>query len=248
MKNKGRIDEAVEAGESAFWTEVATVLTDCKSRELDAGIASTLRKEMKWAIEEWVRINWREERPWVLEFGEEYAVPHEVEEMVAAGILQDISRHNDPCPRFSHPGEGVSVVLRVLHCDPAQRNCDAGAAARFGVYIQSSNSNEDSASTQTADEHIYDGDNLQTAIAAVNAAIVARDPLARHVARIYGDLTLSVNIAAIVEQEILAGCTDEHIAETLSNDSGLNGEQMSDIIRLGRSWDIFRMYGSPSSS
>ena len=244
MENRKRIDEAVEAGEAAFWAGVAMVFTACKSRDLDKVTASLLREKMKWAVEEWVRVNWREERLWVLEFGEEYEVPHEVEEMVAAGILHDISRHNDPCPRFSHPGEGVLVVLCVHHCDPEQRKYDAGEAARFGVYIQPSN--EDSAYTETPAEYIYDGDNLKTAIAAVNAAIVARDPIARHVARIYDDLTLAVNIAAIVEKGILAGCTDEHIAETLSNASGLNGEQMADIIRLGRTWDIFRMYGSRS--
>ncbi len=233
MEDEKRIDQAVEAGELAFWAEVAKVFNSCKSRDIDPIMACELHAQMKHAVKQWVRLNWREERPWVLIFGEGSAVPYDIDQMVASAILHDDSRHNDKCPRFSHQCEGVSVVLRVDHPDPAQRYSDTGQSTRFGVYVQQCD--ENGAYSGTPDEYIYGGDDLHTAIAAVTAAIAARDPVARHVAaRIYPDLNVAVNIAAIVERGILAGCTDEQIADTLSDNSGLNGEQIGELIRLGR--------------
>ncbi len=229
MGNEDRIDEAVEAGQLAFWTEVAKAFPECKPHDLDDTLTRQLFAQMKHAVTEWVQVNSPERRPWVLEFGRGYAVPYEIDEMVARGILADESRRQWRRPRFSHRGEGVLIVLCVEHPDPDRRL--AGQSCRFGVYIQRGDAG---GCPDNPDEYIYDGDDLGTAIAALNAAIAARDPLARHVAGIYGDLKLAVNIAAIVEGEIVAGSSDEEIADTLSTESGLNGDQMAELIRLGR--------------
>ncbi len=223
MTDKKRIDEAVEAGEFAFWAEVAEVFYEWKSHHYEPTTFSELRSEMKRAVEEWVRVNSHAAR----RFGDVFVVPPEIDGIVAAGILHDDS-DTSTCPSFSHRCEGASVVLRIESADSTQADRHTERANHFSVYIQPW---DDSC---PPDEYIYDGDNVCTAVEALNAAIAARDRVARHVARIYDDLNTVVKIAAIVEQGILAGRADDEIADMLSNDSGLNGEQMAELIHLGR--------------
>jgi phage FluMu gp28-like protein len=57
---------------------------------------------------------------WRYEFGSEFAVPAEIENLFDTGILTDSSWHNDVCPSFSL-AVCEQVVLWVDHPDPAQR-------------------------------------------------------------------------------------------------------------------------------
>lgn len=61
---------------------------------------------------------------WRTEFGEDYDVPSEVEELVRDGVLTDVSWHNDACPRFavnSDSGMVFTVFASVDHPDPRKR-------------------------------------------------------------------------------------------------------------------------------
>lgn len=78
----------------------------------------------------------------VLEFGEAYAVPSPIDDLVRLGYIKDLSHHNDACPSFGvwrdgsnkHSGEDREVRLWVEHPDPAQRETDGGDGfGRFNV-------------------------------------------------------------------------------------------------------------------
>jgi hypothetical protein len=62
-----------------------------------------------------------EKRTWRNEFGEDYAIPQRVLDLVSEGKLVDASWHNDASPSFATSIEPQSVTLWVEHPDPAQR-------------------------------------------------------------------------------------------------------------------------------
>ena len=76
-------------------------------------------------------------RTWRSEHGEDYAVPKEIEALVASGWLTDESWHNDACPSFTryYPeiGEQTNIRLWVDHPDPGQREVQF---LRFALSIE----------------------------------------------------------------------------------------------------------------
>jgi hypothetical protein len=74
---------------------------------------------------------------WRTEFNERYEVPKFIEFLVARGIIQDRSWHNDACPTFGlqdAEGRNLEVVLWVDHPLASYREC-APDAMRFMVTI-----------------------------------------------------------------------------------------------------------------
>lgn len=75
---------------------------------------------------------------WRDEFGEEFAVPQEVVEMVDDGRLTDESWHNDACPSFTaRRADGKQVRLWVDHPDPQMREMGS-EWPRFGLQVEDS--------------------------------------------------------------------------------------------------------------
>lgn len=76
-------------------------------------------------------MNWRDEFP------ADYAVPAEVEALVALGEADDCSWHNDSCPSFGRCDGDGGVRLWVDHPDSAMR--DRGPGTRYFVLVEPSN-------------------------------------------------------------------------------------------------------------
>jgi hypothetical protein len=100
---------------------------------------------------------------WVAEHGAEYDVPREILD----ADLEDLSWHNDACPKF-----GVSlgddedwVLLFVLHPDPARR--DANEEPRFAVWV---GNNTDG----TPDSNVYEGDDIADALAVYRGYVAVK--------------------------------------------------------------------------
>lgn len=96
---------------------------------------------------------------WAQEFGPEYRVPAEVDDLVDQGKLVDVSQQVDASPSFTLPGKGdwdhIEEKLRLFveHPDAAKRSGSSGygLTARFTVVM---------------DEHhaIYEGDDVKRAL------------------------------------------------------------------------------------
>jgi hypothetical protein len=72
---------------------------------------------------------------WQREKGSEFDVPSLVENLVAMGVLEDTSWHNDSCPSFVvvNPGlEDLGIRLWVDHPIKSRRE---GEGERFGVQL-----------------------------------------------------------------------------------------------------------------
>jgi hypothetical protein len=69
---------------------------------------------------------------WVVEHGSEYAVPTEIEALVAEGLLEDQSWHNEACPSFAKLGGKLRLTVWVEHPDPAKRE---GPGPRYAVCV-----------------------------------------------------------------------------------------------------------------
>lgn len=97
---------------------------------------------------------------WRAEFSEDFAVPHEIDALIHAGELADMSWHNDVSPSFALEAHLLISEsprrLWVHHPDPAQR--EAEGARRFVVCEPSDDMNA-----------LYEGDDLQAALAALRA-------------------------------------------------------------------------------
>lgn len=93
---------------------------------------------------------------WREEFGPDYAIPAEVVAMVERGELLDCSWHNDVCPSFTLARDGGDVPrLWIEHPDPSEREYNDGSG-RYSV--------------TSADDVLYDGDDLTEALAILGAA------------------------------------------------------------------------------
>jgi hypothetical protein len=66
---------------------------------------------------------------WKSEHGIEYDVPEEIDILVDAGEIEDVSWHNDTCPSFTHGKRQMFVD----HADPARREGGNGQL-RYTVY------------------------------------------------------------------------------------------------------------------
>jgi hypothetical protein len=96
---------------------------------------------------------------WMSEHGEDYEVPPEVTQLEG---LQDLSWHNDVCPRFGCNDEGIGPNLWVDHVDPEKRECCP--TPRYLVVFQVSDC------SSSDDVVLYHGDDVHEAIEAfVNA-------------------------------------------------------------------------------
>lgn len=108
---------------------------------------------------------------WIAEHGREFAVPALVLNLEG---IQDLSWHNDACPRFAVTDDGVGPNLWVDHPFPHLRET---GGERFTVIVQPS---ENSSSDDTL---IHSGDDVVAAVAAFIAAVVdwhaGTDPRAR---------------------------------------------------------------------
>lgn len=102
---------------------------------------------------------------WKDEFGAEYAVPAALDAMVEAGTLADQSWHNDVAPSFTlveheHDGDLWDDGLPRLWVNhPDRENREYENAPRFLV-----------TGAEVEDEALYEGEDLDAALAALRAA------------------------------------------------------------------------------
>lgn len=100
---------------------------------------------------------------WKNEFALDYAVPPQVEALVAQGKLHDMSWHNDVCPSFAdRPGDtaGLSVKgTRVLWVDHPDEDRREMPVRRFSVTTMDEE-------WQVKDT-IYEGDDIDAALAVI---------------------------------------------------------------------------------
>jgi hypothetical protein len=102
---------------------------------------------------------------WRKEFGDEWAVPTQVLDLVARGELVDHSWHNDVCPSFvtravdqsdAWLGDGRGVRLWIDHPDPERR--ELPHADRYFV-----------TAGDGSDQGLYSGDDLDEALRVLRA-------------------------------------------------------------------------------
>lgn len=121
---------------------------------------------------------------WIDEFGPEYEIPEQILRLVREGRLFDMSWHNDVCPGFAtvqaDSDEATQEGARVLwveHPDPEKR--ELSGAPRYGVTVM--------ADGWQIKSELYEGDDLEAALAAVTDAAAAANVFDYFTARL-GDM------------------------------------------------------------
>ena len=98
-----------------------------------------------------------EKRLWIVEFGEAFGVPAEVDELVESGVLGDQSWHHDICPSFTcTTKDGWTITLYVEHVNRWDRKyINKQTLWRLGKY------------TEDDQSCVYEGDDLTECLAAL---------------------------------------------------------------------------------
>lgn len=109
-------------------------------------------------------------RLWVYEFSERWAVPKEIDDLVASGFLKDESWHNDTMPLFTATlADGAVITLAVDAAEPEMREYETGQ--RFSVAVtEDNNSGIDEYLGERLPVYVYEGNDLNEAIAAIRTA------------------------------------------------------------------------------
>lgn len=91
---------------------------------------------------------------WMNEFGRDFQVPQEIENLANAGELYDQSWHNDICPSFTKKVDGGQLRLWVGHPDPSSREM---ASERFVLQLENQEGEwiKDLISTDNVNEVVY---------------------------------------------------------------------------------------------
>ena len=149
-------------GGLAYWTmeRVRSVLKMNPHANLDGLIPKTGGFNTMLGHLPWIKRIGEPDPPkpqWIAEFGEAYAVPPEVIEMVTEGELEDNSWHNDTCPSFMSIPTG-RYTLWVDHPVREEREMEG---LRFAVTLNTYAADSDGSEDKT----FYDGDDIGEAIA-----------------------------------------------------------------------------------
>lgn len=107
------------------------------------------------------------EKPlWMREHGKGYAVPPEIEQLVACGVLVDASWHNDTHPHFEAKLKtDVTLDIWVDHPNPKEREAGPAHTKRYGVYVEDCDTG--------TEINLYYGDDLDVVLSFIHHIVEA---------------------------------------------------------------------------